>query len=62
MSTLVRALSWMATYETERVARQAFRWKETEVETTAYGGGWGTCFDACFEAVFAEWERTHHVS
>ena len=59
--TLVKALSWMAIYETERVVRQAIRWRETGVSTAASGGGWDTCFEACFEAVFAEWERTHRV-
>ena len=53
--TLVKALSWIAIWEAERVVGQAFRWKETGVSTASHGGGWDTCFEYCFTRVLDAW-------
>lgn len=43
-STLIRALSWIAVWESERVVKQA-----------RANPQWETCFRRCFEAVFKRW-------
>lgn len=57
--TLVKALSWIAVWETERVVKQAIQWKETGVSTASHGGGWDTCFETCFDRVVEVWNKKH---
>lgn len=59
--TLVKALSWIAVWETERVVKQAIQWKATGVSTASHGGGWDTCFETCFDRVFEVWNKKHEV-
>lgn len=54
--TLVKALSWIAIWETERVAQQAVQHEKTGVSAAACGGKWDTCFDLCFTNVIARWK------
>jgi hypothetical protein len=54
--TLVKALSWIAVWEAERVVKQAFRWKESGgISTASHGGGYDTCFEYCFTRVLTAW-------
>jgi len=49
--TLIKALSWIALWESERVVKQAKTFFETGTRTGSHGGGWDTCFEYCFNAV-----------
>jgi len=49
--TLIKALSWIALWESERVVKQAKAFFETGTRTGSHGGGWDTCFEYCFNAV-----------
>jgi hypothetical protein len=55
--TLVKALSFIAVWETERAIQQAMRWKETGISTASHGGGWDTCFEFCFDRVMAAYPK-----
>lgn len=44
--TLVKAFTWIAVWESERIVKQAFR-QERDIE----GKGWDTCFGVLFELV-----------
>lgn len=55
--TLIKALSWIAVWESERAIQQARRYFETKVPTGSHGGGWDTCFEYCFNRVSEAWSR-----
>jgi hypothetical protein len=55
--TLVKALSWIAIWETERVVQQAIQHEKTGVSTASHGGGWDTCFDFCFSLVITKFNQ-----
>lgn len=53
--TLLKALNWIAIWETERVVKQVLEWQRTGVRTGSNGGAWDTCFEFCFEQVMNKW-------
>jgi hypothetical protein len=59
--TLVKALSWIAIWETERVVQQAAQYEKTGGSTAACGGKWDTCFDLCFTNVIARWKAMERL-
>jgi hypothetical protein len=53
--TLIRALSWIAIWDTERVVKQAIEWNESGISMASHGGGWDTCFEYLFVRVQEEY-------
>jgi methylmalonyl-CoA mutase cobalamin-binding subunit len=53
--TLVKALVWIAVWDTERAVRQAIEWSRTGISTASHDGGWDTCFEVLFDAVVAKY-------
>jgi hypothetical protein len=54
-STLVKALSWIAVWESERVIAQAIKAKKS----LSMAAQWDTCFEVCFKAVIYRWDRLY---
>jgi len=58
--TLLKALSFVAVWESERAIQQARKYYDTGVSTAAYGG-WDTCFEYCFKELISKWNQKHAV-
>jgi hypothetical protein len=55
--TLLKALSWIAIWESERAIAQALTWQKTGMRTGSHGGAWDTCFEHCFALVAEAWKK-----
>ncbi len=55
--TLIKALAFVAVWETERVVKQALEHHRTGVSTASHGGGWDTCFELCLGEVLERYGK-----
>jgi hypothetical protein len=56
-SSLVDALTWIATWDSSRAIEQAVEFGRTGIRTGAGDAAWDTCFRVCFTAVMEAWPK-----
>lgn len=53
--TLVKALGFMAIWESERAVKQALEWQKTGKSTASHGGSHDTCFETAFKMLLEKY-------